>query len=463
MSVFASRQVAPAPAGGIVAGVLALGVVAVGLTTIGNTLPFSVPLAAAGGLALLGMLLLALAKYDAAVAVGFLLMGIVKVEPAPPDAAFAVIMAVAAVTGRFRFTRAPRIAGVLVAALLVLNVLSMMEAVHTGEAFRFFFITAYLGIFALWLTGWVDSRGHARSIVVMWLWIGTISAILGTAAVLLPLPGRELLLGDVASSGVGRATAFFKDPNVFGPFLIPVAVILLEERLAPRLLRLRSSTNALLFVVLSLGVLMSYSRAAWLNYVLSVVVMLIAVSVRRTGARQATRLLVSLAVVAVLLVGAITMTGSTSFFQERAKVQTYDSQRFGAQHLGYELSWSYPVGVGPGQFQYYSPVETHSTYIRVLAEQGFLGLSAWLAIILATGILAVRNVIRGRDTFGIGSAALLGIWAGLVLNSAVVDTLHWRHLWVVAALIWIGAMRKLDDAEPVPHEALPLAAPALLR
>jgi len=28
----------------------------------------------------------------------------------------------------------------------------------------------------------------------------------------------------------------------------------------------------------------------------------------------------------------------------------------------------------------------------------------------------------------------------VIFNSAVVDTLHWRHLWVVAALIWAGAM-----------------------
>lgn len=441
MSVFPARQAVRPPARNRVAGLLALGVLAVAMTTAVNTLPVSVPLAALGGLGLVGMLMLAIARYDAAIAIGFLLMGIVKVEPAPPDAAFAVIMAVAAVTGRFRISRAPRIAGALIAALLLLNLLSMMEAVVTTEALRFFFITAYLGTFALWMTGWLDSHERARVVVLTWLWIGTISAVLGTVATFVPFPGHTFLLGDVAASGVGRATAFFKDPNVFGPFLIPIAVIVLEERLAPRVLRLRSSANAALFILLSLGVLMSYSRAAWLNYVLAIVVMLGAVSVRRTGGRKATRLLVSLVAVVLALGFAITVSGSASFLQERAHVQSYDTQRFGAQHLGYELGWSHPVGVGPGQFQYYSPVETHSTYVRVLAEQGFLGLAIWIAIVLSTGILAIRNVVLGRDTYGIGSAALLGIWAGLVLNSAVVDTLHWRHLWVVAALIWVGARR----------------------
>jgi hypothetical protein len=41
---------------------------------------------------------------------------------------------------------------------------------------------------------------------------------------------------------------------------------------------------------------------------------------------------------------------------------------------------------------------------------------------------------------GIGSAALLGAWVGLLVNSLVIDSLHWRHFWVIAALVWAGAM-----------------------
>jgi hypothetical protein len=57
-----------------------------------------------------------------------------------------------------------------------------------------------------------------------------------------------------------------------------------------------------------------------------------------------------------------------------------------------------------------------------------------------TLLLATQNALRGRSTYGIGSAALLGAWAGILINSAVIDTAHWRHLWIVAALIWVGSM-----------------------
>ena len=51
------------------------------------------------GVGLLGTLALALSRYDAAVALGVLLLAVVRIEPAPSDLVFAVVIAVALVTG----------------------------------------------------------------------------------------------------------------------------------------------------------------------------------------------------------------------------------------------------------------------------------------------------------------------------------------------------------------------------
>jgi hypothetical protein len=48
----------------------------------------------------------------------------------------------------------------------------------------------------------------------------------------------------------------------------------------------------------------------------------------------------------------------------------------------------------------------------------------------------------GAAASGGAAAALLGAWCGLLVNGAFVDTLHWRHLWLVAALIWVAAFRR---------------------
>ena len=239
-------------------------------------------------------------------------------------------------------------------------------------------------------------------------------------------------------TGVVLYAALFEDPNVFGPFLIPILVIVLEDRLNPRLLKPRPTLLALAVVVIAVGVVLSYSRAAWANLVLAVVVMLGVLAFRRRGGRAAFRLLTTLVVVGLTAAVFLQSTGGAELFEQRAQLQGYDSQRFGAQRIGVELSMAHPVGVGPGQFQYYSPVETHSTYVRVLSEQGLLALLLTTVIFGGTLLMALGNALSRGDTYGIGSAALLGIWCGILLNSFVIDTLHWRHLWVVAPLIWVG-------------------------
>jgi hypothetical protein len=96
--------------------------------------PISLPLIVLGGVGLVTMLALALFRYDLAVAIGVALLAVVRVEPAPVDAAFAVIMIVAAVTGRFRLNQAPLSMVCLCGAFVALNVLSLMDAVDIARA-----------------------------------------------------------------------------------------------------------------------------------------------------------------------------------------------------------------------------------------------------------------------------------------------------------------------------------------
>ena len=78
--------------------------------------PLPVPIVVAFGVGLLGTLALALSRYDAAVALG-LLLAVVRIEPAPSDLVFAVVIAVAFVTGRLFLERVPLSVSVLVAGL----------------------------------------------------------------------------------------------------------------------------------------------------------------------------------------------------------------------------------------------------------------------------------------------------------------------------------------------------------
>ena len=408
---------------------------ALGLALGRNPLPL--PIVLGFGLGLGTALVLALTRFDAAVVLGVLLLAVVRIEPAPSDLIFAVVIAVAFAIGSFDLERVPVSVTWLVGAFLALNLLSAIGATAPGRAAEFFGITLYLGIFALWLASYVCSVRRARLVLVAYLTGAALSAAVACAALFMPFPGGSAFVDGP------RAQGLFKDPNVFGPFLVPAALILMEETVAPRLLRWRPATKLLVLSVLTIGIVFSFSRAAWLNLAVGAVVLLAVLSLRRGGGRRAFTLLAVGLVAGAALLGALAATSSLDFLEQRATIQDYDTERFGAQATGIEIAADHPIGIGPGQFEAASELSAHSTYVRALAEQGVLGVLLILGLGLLTLGFAARNASLGRDTYGIGSAALLAAWCGLLANSFFVDTLHWRHLWLVAALIWAGtALRR---------------------
>lgn len=416
----------------LVAGAAALCALFLAVGVVLGRNPLPLPIVLGFGLGLGAALTLALTRYDAAVALGVLLLAVVRIEPAPSDLVFGVVIAVAFAIGIFDLERVPISVISLVGAFLALNLLAAISAIDPGRAAQFFGITLYLGIFALWLASYVCSVRRARLVLVAYLAGAALSAAIACTALFVSFPG-----GAAFASGP-RAQGLFKDPNVFGPFLVPAALILLEETVAPRLLRWGRPTKLLVLSVLTVGIVFSFSRAAWLNLVVGTVVLLAILALRRGGGRRAMTLLVVALIAGAALFGVVAATSSMGFLTERAALQDYDTQRFGAQASGLEVAAEHPFGIGPGQFEQISELSAHSTYVRALAEEGVLGVLVVLALALLTLGFAARNVALGVDTYGIGSAGLLAAWCGLLANSSFVDTLHWRHLWLVAALIWAG-------------------------
>jgi O-antigen ligase len=421
--------------GFLVAAALGL-LLALGLGLVLSTYPPTMGLAVAAGVGLVAVVGLAVVNHEAAAALGFALLGIVFFEPAPADLVFLVVVAVAAVTGRFYFRRIPGAAVGIIGIFLALNLLSAVEVVDVARATTFFATTVYMAVLGLWIAGWLTNRHRAKLAAGGYLFAVVAACVLGLVALFVAIPERERIVAD------GRIAALFKDPNVFGPFVVPAALILLEEILTPRLFRMRRVFKAVLLVVLALGVLFSYSRGAWANLAVGVAVVLTVLAVRRRGFRKVVPALSLVLVAVVLVAGTVMVSGSGDFLVERAQVQSYDADRLRGWVAGLEPAQRYPFGVGPGQFEQVASISAHSLYIRVFTEQGLPGLIAIAALLILTLTAALGNALAGRSTYGIGSAALLGAWCGLVVNSFVIDTLHWRHLWVVAALIWAGWARR---------------------
>jgi hypothetical protein len=417
------------------AGLVLLVVLGLGLGYMLGTTPIPPLFVAAGCIGIVAVLSLAVLRYDAAVALGILMLPVVRAEPAPVDAVLAIVIAVSAVTNRLELRRVPLSMLGLCSVFVALNLLASMEALQSNTAAKFLAVTLYCIAIGLWICGYVDSERRAALVIKAYIISAVAIACASTVALYVRYPGSTFLL----SADFERARGFFKDANVYGPYLVPAAMILAGESIQPRLLRLNRPTQIFCFAFLAAGILFSFSRGAWLNLTVAIVVMTFTIALRRGGSRRAFFMLVVIIVGGGITIWAVYASGSLGFLEQRARFQTYDTDRFGAQKVGLELSESHPIGIGPGQFEVYSPLSVHSTYVRALAEEGLIGASVLFSLLFGTLLLAVRNTVLGRDTYGIGSGPLLASWCGMLMNSFVIDSLHWRYLWLLAGLIWAGA------------------------
>ena len=168
---------------------------------------------AAGCVGIVFVLGLAIVRYDWAVALGILLMPVVRQEPAPVDAVLAIVMAVTVVTDRLELRRVPLSMLTLCMLFIGLNLLSSMEAIESNVAAKYLAVTAYCLFIGIWICGYVNSPRRARLVMKTYIISAVAIAVASSVALYVRYPGSTILL----SADYERARGFFKDANVYGP------------------------------------------------------------------------------------------------------------------------------------------------------------------------------------------------------------------------------------------------------
>jgi O-antigen ligase len=362
--------------------------------------------------------------------VAFGLLGVVLTEPAPVDLVFALLIVITICGGGVK-PQVPLVIRVLIALTVLVSLLSVVNAVDGRRAMEYLFVSVYLLVLAVWLTWAFGNARATRYALGAYIAIGVVSSVAVVLALYVGLPGGTTLLYDPS-----RGKGLFQDPNVFAGFLVPIAAITLEEIGRPRLFPWKRRYAVAAFVLTAAGSIVAFSRAGWLNLAIACAIVIVVPAFRRGGLRPALRTFGALVLAGFIGFVLLSATGSLAFLQERSQIKTYDQERFGAQSAAFGRMGDHVFGYGPGQVETRLDDSTHSLYARAAFEQGALGLIAVVLLVFATLYCAVAVVRADRSLHGVGSAALLGSWAGLMANSVFIDTIHWRHLYVVAALIW---------------------------
>jgi len=379
--------------------------------------------------------------------------GVVLIEPSPYEFACLAAMVIFISTG----LRLGRAFLPLIALLFLINIgysIGAADLLTQSKIVNWIATSWYMAVSAVFFAMVFshDTEKRLRALCNGLIVSGMITSLLGIGGYFHALPSSDTF------TLYGRAAGGFKDPNVFGAFLILPAMIVLMRLLDGDWRQLL--LNGAILGLITLAILLSFSRAAWGQLgATGIMTMAMMFAISRSSKKRAR--IVGLAVLAVaamaLLVAILlSMDSVADLFKERASFeQSYDSGRFGrfGRHaLGAEMALGLPFGIGPLQFRNFFPEDTHNSYLNAFMSGGWLSGITYPALVFSTLWLGFRHLFV-RVPWQKTTIVFYIAFVATVAESFIIDTDHWRHFFLMLGTLWgliVATRRYARDAEHFP-------------
>lgn len=381
----------------------------------------------------------------------FFLNGFVFREPAPCDLLMIGFIVIMPLFGMIRFTP---LHSLLLAGWALIIACGLMAAGGTEIWFisiKHMLISLYLAVFSVALAGFV-TRDPGRHLPLIWngyMCGAIVAALAGIIGYFDLIPGSFELF-----TKYSRASGTFKDPNVFGPYLVPAFLYCLHI-----LLTKRATLGILALVLMGLflfGILMCFSRGAWMLFAVSSACYVALFFFTAPSQKQ------RLKIIALCLGSLIALAGVISVALQSPKVQELwkervtlnqgydvgDQGRFSGHVKAGQLILENPIGIGALYFGYFHHHELpHNLYLSMYLSTGWIGGTVFLILILTTLVLGITTAFK-RTTWMHYHAIAVCTFVGLVLESYIIDSDHWRLLYILIGLIWGGyGALKLEELQ----------------
>jgi hypothetical protein len=238
----------------------------------------------------------------------------------------------------------------------------------------------------------------------------------------------------------GRVSGTFKDPNVFGSYLMLGAAYTLQDLLIGKGKRL--IVSAAVFAILFIGIFISYSRGSWGATTFSLAFMTIATYVTNDSRPLRRRIVIMSAIllcfVALALLAMLSNDDVREFFLARAGEHDYDvgaTGRFGNQFRSIPMLLDLPNGFGPLRFRVFFDLDPHNSYIGGFANGGWIGGFCWIFIVLSTCYVGFR-LISFPSPYRRLAQVVWPVLFAFLLQGFQIDIDHWRHVFLFFGLIW---------------------------
>jgi hypothetical protein len=375
------------------------------------------------------------------------------IEPSPHDGLMGVLLVFALIAG----ARLERTLLVPFLLLMIWNVAGMMALLHVpGEekTVQYTITSIYLAVAALLFAALFaqNSKTMPRlaTMRIAYIITAVISVFLGALGYF-DVHGLGKLFAPI-----GRASAAFKDPNVYGPFLIWPALFLLDRMVARRIRLI----DAAVLGILLFGLFLSFSRGAWFHFTVSAVVMVMLAFISAPTTRERLRVLaltaIAVGILALFVLFLLSFASIGDMFKERAHlIQSYDvgqGGRFRLQELALNSVLQFPNGMGPFEFARVHGLQQHNVYLQAFLVYGWVGAMAYLLLLLTTVMVGLRTALV-RTPWQPYLITALAAFVGEMAEGFVIDTDHWRHFFLMLGMVWGLAAATLRQVRTAPMPA----------
>jgi hypothetical protein len=386
---------------------------------------------------------------------------LVTFEPSPYEFMFLVLCWAVLVRG----LTLPRFIAPVIFLLPVMfaigGITAVLQVVYDFNAVRYVAISMYLTVTTVVFAALVseDPVGRLKIIRTAYVLAAVIAAIAAIVGYFDLVPGSQEMF-----TLYNRARGTFKDPNVYGPFLIFPALLLMQDLLLRQSGRFLFSSVALAIIVI--GVLLSFSRAAWAHFLVSAMLMGTLMFLFTATPKLRLRMIIGavfggMAFVG-LIVGILTVPQVSKVFKERADLnQSYDVGTTGRFAIQKRSIWDIidePLGIGPLQYAKTYGQDPHNVFINAFASYGWIGGFSFMTFVVLTWIVSIKYALV-RTPWQNYHLAALATFIPLTLEGFLVDIDHWRHFFLMAGLLW-GMSAAAANYRPGP---VPEGDPTYLR
>lgn len=366
---------------------------------------------------------------------GVFFSGFVLFEPGPYEILMLALISLWLLSGLRLSTHAVTLL-LLFTLFNIGGMLSVFQMSDLKKAPLYIAVSYFLALTGVFFAAVTESDWRRlQPLFTGYLCAATITGLLGIGGYLNLIPAADLF------TLYGRAKGAFQDPNVFGPFLIlPVNWCIYQVLTRPLQ---RSLLYWILLLVLTLAVLLSFSRAAWGMFAVSLLLIPAILFLSNRDQRFRGKIvLISLSAIILLalaLLIALQIPQIGELFSQRARLeQDYDSARTGrfARHwLGLLLSMERPFGIGPLEFGPMFGEDTHNIWLKALMDYGWLGFIAFIILTMLTLAFGFRMLLRDRPWQPYLLCSYVA-FIGHILIGNVIDIDHWRHFYLIIGIIW---------------------------